>query len=103
MLRFVRACDWFRRLRPMPYVEAAVNFPQIAARPLDEGLRVLHADGRVDVAIDAVRAVMLRTPLGALVGWLLFVPPIRSVGARAYAHVAARRATTACALPPRAP
>jgi hypothetical protein len=47
-----------------------------------------------------VRSIMMRTPLGALVGWLLYVPPARALANRLYCAIAARRHTS-CRLHPR--
>lgn len=100
-MRFVRACDWWRRLDYVPYPDAAERYPEVAAHELDEGMQFRHPDGRVEVAIDGVRATMLGTPPGLLVGWLLFIPPIRWAASKLYEQVAARRKAGACVIPPR--
>lgn len=89
--RLVRAFDWLHRLDTIGFTQAVVLHPDVAARELDEGLRVRFPDGSMTIGIDAVRSIAIRTPLGALVAWLLYVPPVRALGARLYAWVAARR------------
>lgn len=93
-VRIVRAFDWLRRFRFAGFSTAAAQLPEVAASELDEGIRVRFPDRSITIGIDAVRSIMMRTPLGALVGWTLYIPPIRSLGDRAYRVVAARRGTT---------
>lgn len=93
-VRIIRAFDWLRRFEFAGFSTAAAQLPEVAASELDEGIRVRFPDRSITIGIDAVRSIMLRTPMGALVGWLLFVPPIRAIGDRAYRVVAARRGTS---------
>lgn len=93
-VRFVQAFDWLRRFQYAGFSTAATALPEVAQSELDEGIRVRHRDGSITIGIDAVRSIMMRTPLGVLVGWLLYVPPIRAVGDRVYRFVAARRGTS---------
>jgi hypothetical protein len=53
--------------------------------------------------VDAVRAIAIRTPLGALGAWLLYVPGLHRLGEHGYAQVAKRRRPegAACPLPGR--
>lgn len=100
-MRMVDAFDWLSAFAQQPYDEAVVRYPQVERRQLDEGIRVLFADGSVVVGIDAVRSIAMRTPLGALLAWTLYLPPVRWLGARAYRSIAARRrrdAGQACRL-----
>jgi predicted DCC family thiol-disulfide oxidoreductase YuxK len=99
-VRFVRAFDWLRRFEYAGFSEAAMQHPEVAASSLDDGLRARFPDGSMTVGIDAVRSIMVRTPLGALVGWTLYVPPIRAVARRVYCEIARRRHTS-CRLVPR--
>ncbi len=61
------------------------------------------ADGSVTLGADAVRSAAMRTPLGALVAWPLYVPGLHRLGTLAYGAIAARRRRRggACALPAR--
>lgn len=93
-VRFVRAFDWLRRFEFAGFSQAAMELPEIAASELDEGIRVRFPDRSITIGIDAVRSIMVRTPLGALVGWLLYIPPVRAVGDRIYRSIAARRGTS---------
>ena len=99
-VRFVRAFDWLARFRYTGFSTAAANIPELSAANLESGLRVRLADGSFRVGIDAVRSIAMRTPLGALLAWLLYVPPVHRIGDRAYRAVAARRHNS-CRLPRR--
>lgn len=98
-VRFVKAFDWLRRFHFEGYSTAFSMFPEIAGTDMDEGVRARFPDGSVAVGIDAVRSIAMRTPLGALVAWTLYIPPIRWVGRKAYCWIAERR-HTACRLVP---
>jgi|GEM_PF-1568409 len=102
-VRWVRWFDWLRRLDDLGYSVAVEQYPELGRGVLGDGLRVRYDDGSVVLGIDAVRAIAIRTPLGVLVAWTLYLPPVRAVGARGYAMIAARRRPegAACPLPPR--
>ncbi len=102
-VRWVRRFDWLRRLDDLGYSVAVEQYPELGRGVLGDGLRVRYDDGSVVIGIDAVRAIAIRTPLGVLVAWTLYLPPVRTVGARGYATIAARRRPegAACPLPPR--
>lgn len=97
---FVRAFDWLHRFDYAGFSTAATEYPEVAATELDDGVRARFPDRSVSIGIDAVRSIMVRTPLGALVGWLLYVPPLRALGDRLYRAVAKRRHTS-CRIPQR--
>lgn len=101
--RWVRRLDWLQRLDDMGYSVAVERYPEIGRGALGDGLRVRFDDGSVALGVDAVRAIAIRTPLGALGAWALYLPPGRAVGARLYARMAARRRPegAACPLPDR--
>lgn len=98
-VRLVRAFDWLHRFRFVGYFDAFDRYPEIAGTDMDEGVRARFPDASVTVGIDAVRSIAMRTPLGVLVAWTLYIPPIRWVARKAYCWVAARRHTT-CKLNP---
>lgn len=102
-VRWVRRLDWLRRLDDMGYSVAVERYPEIGRGQLGDGLRVRFADGTVVLGVDAVRSIAIRTPLGVLGAWALFLPGVHGLGERAYARVAARRRPegTACPLPRR--
>jgi predicted DCC family thiol-disulfide oxidoreductase YuxK len=102
-VRWVRRLDWLRRLDDMGYSEAVARYPEIGRGALGDGLRVRYPDGSVALGVDSVRAIAIRTPLGALGAWALYVPGLHALGARGYAEIAKRRRPegTACPLPPR--
>jgi hypothetical protein len=90
-MRVVRRFDWLRRLGHMSHGEAARIFPEIDTGELEAGLRVRFPDGSLNVGVDAVRSIALRTPLGFVPALLLFLPGVHWLGARAYGWVAQRR------------
>lgn len=98
---FVKRFDWLHRFEFEGYTTAMLAYPEIAASDLDEGVRArFPADGSITVGIDAVRSIAMRTPLGALWAWTLYIPPVRWLGRKAYCWFAARRHTV-CRLVPR--
>jgi hypothetical protein len=100
-MRMLRALDWLRRLDRLGYSQAVDRYPEIGRGALGEGLRVRFPDGSVTLGVDAVRSAAIRTPLGALGAWTLYVPGVHGIGARLYARLAARRMALggACELP----
>jgi predicted DCC family thiol-disulfide oxidoreductase YuxK len=100
-IRMLQRLDWLRRLDRLGYSQAVQRYPEIGRGALGDGLRVRFADGSVAVGVDAVRSAAIRTPLGALGAWTLYVPGLHALGARAYAALAARRMRLggSCELP----
>ena len=96
--RLVRAFDWLRRFRSTGFYEARNTYPELVNADIDDGVRVRFRDGTYTVGVDAVRSIAMRTPLGALVGWLLYIPALRAIADRAYRSVAARRHRS-CRIP----
>jgi len=99
-MRFVKFWDWLGRLEAVDYYTAAARYPEVAVHELDEGMQLRRADGRLLAGFPAARATMMHTIAGALVGWLLYVPPLSVLGARLYRWVADRRVAGACAIEP---
>jgi predicted DCC family thiol-disulfide oxidoreductase YuxK len=101
--RTVRRLDWLARLDDMGYSVAEQRYPEVARGALGEGIRLRYPDGSVAIGIDAVRGIAIRTPLGALGAWALYLPGLRSLGALGYAQIAKRRNPegAACPLPAR--
>lgn len=102
---WVRRLDWLRRLDDMGYSVAVVRHPEVGRGALGDGLRVRFPNGDVALGIDAVRSIAIRTPLGALGAWALYIPGVHGLGARGYAQIAKRRRPegVACPLPGRYP
>ena len=100
---WVRRLDWLRRLDDLGYSQAVERYPEIARGELGDGLRLRYPDGGVAIGVDAVRGIAMRTPLGALGAWVLYIPPFHGLGARGYAVLARRRRPegAACPLPAR--
>jgi predicted DCC family thiol-disulfide oxidoreductase YuxK len=97
-VRVLGALDWLRQFRTAGFYSALNAYPELGTADIDEGVRVRFPDGSYTVGIDAVRSMAMRTPLGALVGWLLYIPPLRAIGARVYGYIARRRHRS-CRLP----
>jgi predicted DCC family thiol-disulfide oxidoreductase YuxK len=89
--RRIRRLDWTHAFESMPYDTAVEHWPEVARGTLGDGLRVRFPDGSVTIGIDAVRSIAIRLPLMALPALLLWIPPLRALGAVAYRFVAARR------------
>jgi len=102
-VRWVRRLDWLRRLDDLGYSVAVERYPELARGALGDGLRVRYPNGSVALGIDAVRAIAIRTPLGVLGAWALYLRPVHALGGRAYGGIARRRRPTgvACPLPER--
>ncbi len=102
-VRWVRRLDWLQRLDDLGYSIAVERYPEVGRGALGDGLRVRFDDGSVALGVDAVRAIAIRTPLGVLGAWVLYLPPGRALGARLYGRMAARRRPegVACPLPDR--
>jgi predicted DCC family thiol-disulfide oxidoreductase YuxK len=100
-MRLLGALDWLRRVDRLGYSLAVDRYPEVGRGALGEGLRMRYPDGSVAVGVDAVRAAGIRTPVGALVSWPLYLPVIHGLGARAYRFIAARRMALggSCELP----
>jgi predicted DCC family thiol-disulfide oxidoreductase YuxK len=89
--RLIRRLDWLRVFESVPYDAAVEVWPEVARGTLGDGLRVRFPDQTATVGIDAVRSIAVRMPLTALPALLLWIPPLRWIGERAYRFVAARR------------
>jgi predicted DCC family thiol-disulfide oxidoreductase YuxK len=102
-VRWVRRLDWLRRLDDMGYSIAVERYPEVGRGQLGDGLRVRFPSGDVALGIDAVRSIAIRTPLGALGAWALYVPGLHELGSLGYAQIAKRRRPegAACPLPSR--
>jgi len=90
-VRRLRRLDWLGRLD-------AIDFTALAAdkRPVDEatfagGMPLHTRDGRLLVGFAAVRHALIHTPVGWLVGWLLYVPGVSHLGRWGYDAFARRR------------
>ncbi|MCW2973774.1 MAG: hypothetical protein JWN72_2047 [Thermoleophilia bacterium] len=89
--RRIRALDWTRSFETLAYDRAVARWPEVGRGALGDGLRVRFPDGSVTVGIDAVRSIAIRLPLFVLPALLLWLPPVRTLGAVAYRWVAANR------------
>lgn len=95
--RVLSALDWLGALR---WVDQTRVAPERLPVPLDaalSGMPMVTGGGEVLVGYPAVRRALARTPVGACVAWLLYVPGIALVGKKVYDEVARRRVRT-CAV-----
>ncbi|MCC6906707.1 MAG: DUF393 domain-containing protein [Phycisphaerales bacterium] len=89
--------DWLGALEPVDYTSLAP-----ADRPVEEsvfmrGMPLRTRDGRVLIGFPAIRHAFIHTPLGWLLGWLLYVPGISHLGRLGYDAFAKRRPRDAAA------
>jgi predicted DCC family thiol-disulfide oxidoreductase YuxK len=89
--RRIRALDWTQAFETLSYDRAVSRWPEVGRGSLGDGLRVRFPDGSVTIGIDAVRSIAVRLPLLMLPALLLWLPPLRALGAMAYRWVAANR------------
>ena len=98
-VRVLSRLDWlgtlgFQDMTAVPPSELPVDWSHAM-----RGMPMRTSDGRVLVGFPAVRRAFLRTPLGALVAWLFYLPGVAQLGAAAYRWVADhRKRGGACAL-----
>jgi predicted DCC family thiol-disulfide oxidoreductase YuxK/uncharacterized membrane protein YphA (DoxX/SURF4 family) len=98
----MRACDVLQRVeildmfRDWAVIEA--RFPGLDRDACAASMHVLTSDGRQADGFDGYRLLCRALPLGWLFLPVLFVPGVPQVGRRVYAVVAARRASTTCAI-----
>lgn len=95
--------DWLGRLEAVDYTQL-----QPAQRPVEEdafarGMPLHTSDGRLLLGFPAVRYALRQTPVGWLVGWLLYIPGVSHLARWSYDAFALRRprrggASTACRL-----
>jgi predicted DCC family thiol-disulfide oxidoreductase YuxK len=98
----IRACDVLHRVdildmfREWPAIET--RFPGLDHEACIASMHVLTSDGRRADGFDGYRLLCRALPLGWLFLPVLFVPGVPYIGRRIYAAVAARRASTTCAI-----
>lgn len=92
-VRWLRRLDWLSVLDPIPSSNAAVRESLgISQAQADEALQlVVRSTGRRASGFSAVQRVLQVLPISFLWAPLLRLPPIMSLGSRAYRRVAARR------------
>lgn len=89
--QLLRWLDWFRLHRVVGSAEpGAFDDPRVTPAMADEAVQLLtprvHAQG-----FDAVRRVLAVCPLTFWTAPILWLPPVKRLGDRAYTYVAARR------------
>ncbi len=82
------------------------RFPKLAEGDFNTGMRLIHADGSIDVGADAVYGIARRGSVFRWFAWLYRVPGLTWVFRKMYAWVAANRYRLgkscddgACAIP----
>lgn len=87
----LKAIDWLGRIRAEDLTELPDHKLPVSRQQAIESVTLTTPDGRVLRGIRAVRAALLRTPLGALPGLLLYIPGISHAADAAYKWVSANR------------
>jgi predicted DCC family thiol-disulfide oxidoreductase YuxK len=92
--RIAERLDWFGRYRWRAGADPEVlkEHPRLDAATLDAALHLVTPDGTL-TGFDAIRAMLLRMPLGVLPGLMMHLPGVPALGRRAYSWVAANRRT----------
>jgi predicted DCC family thiol-disulfide oxidoreductase YuxK len=88
---WVRRLDWRHQFNFMGYSTAATKYPEVAKTALGAGVQIRFANKQTQIGINAVRSILLKTPLGFVPGVLLFIPGIHFIANRVYKHMAANR------------
>lgn len=97
-VRWLRRLDWARRLAFVDMTSLRPEELPVAPEQADRGMPMRTASGRVLVGFDAVRHALARTPMGAPLAWVMYVPGVSWVGRRVYGMVARhRRRDVVCA------
>lgn len=93
-VRLLTRLDWLRLLAPLPASapEAVNAAPGLTREALLEAVHCVTPGGRVYRAARAYRQLMLRVPLLAPLGLLLWVPGLIGVAETVYRWVARNRA-----------
>lgn len=103
-VRVLRALDWLGTLRFEDMLTARPGTQPVPIETAMRGMPMRTSGGKVHVGFPAVRRALIRTPLGAVLAWILYVPGLSYLGARGYQWIADhRRRSVSCGLPPAAP
>lgn len=90
-IRALKAIDWLGRIR----AEDATRLPEdqlpVTRRQAIESVILTTPRGRVLRGVRAVRGALVRTPLGAIPGALLYVPGLSHAGDALYKWVSSHR------------
>lgn len=97
--RVLLALDWLGALRFEDMNQTSPDQLPVDIDVAMTGMPMRTSDGRVLIGYDAVRRALIRTPLGSLFAWALYLPGFSWVGRRAYAWIALNRRRDACVLP----
>jgi predicted DCC family thiol-disulfide oxidoreductase YuxK len=100
-VRRLRRLDWLGHLRFIDMLSVPESQLPVKLAQAMQGMPMRTADGRVLVGFPAVRRALSRTPLGAPLAWILYLPGLRSLGAPVYNFIARnRRRDSACSIRP---
>ncbi|MCP9874360.1 thiol-disulfide oxidoreductase DCC family protein [Synechococcus sp. Cruz CV-v-12] len=83
--------DWFGALRFVDQTQLPIERLPVPLDAALAGMPMVTAEGRVLVGYAAVRRAFIRTPLGVLTGWPLYLPGLSWVGQRVYGVIARNR------------
>lgn len=87
----MRRLDWLGRLDAVDYNALPPDDRPVEESIFARGMPLHTRDGRLLVGFPAVRHALIHTPVGLLVGWVLYVPGFSQVGRWAYDAFARRR------------
>src|SRR5262245_21086801 len=90
--RVLTALDWLGTLR-FEDLNRTADLPVPIETAL-QGMPMRTFEGRVLVGYPAMRRALLRTPLGALFAWMLYMPGLSWIGRHVYDWIARRRSRT---------
>jgi len=97
----LKRLDWLNQLTMVDYQSVPESESPVEYDVFDQGMPVRTNRGDILVGFPGVRHAFLRTPIGWLVGWTLYVPGISHLGRRIYDRIARRRPRgQACAIDP---
>ena len=98
--RILRWLNWRQRLRIVDMSTVSPEQLPVDTAVAMQGMPLQTHDGRILIGFPAMRRALTRTPLGAPVGWCLWIPGISFLGRKVYAWVAQNRRRDACAVSP---
>lgn len=90
-IRAVKAIDWLERIRAADLTALPDEALPVTRQQAMESVTFITARGRVLRGIQAVRAMLVQTPLGLIPGALLYLPGLSHAGDALYKWISASR------------
>lgn len=100
-MRCLRLLNWSCRLEPQSMREwdmVHARFPELVMADCEKDMHAVDAHGRVFRGYRAYQSIAWRLPLIAPLAWILWLPPISTMGSRIYRRVADRRMIEGCGV-----